>query len=51
MNESSFDGTITDRGIYAECGENIYTETSDDDDKLAAVANTDVATQAWYAGQ
>lgn len=54
MDRDDFDGTpisVDDRGVFRECGQNVFTETSTDAARRLAVTETDVATKAWYAGQ
>jgi len=52
MNASDFNGKILDKGVYNDCGENIYDAgATADAAALVALKETNVATTAWYAGQ
>lgn len=50
MDAPGFDGRIADRGLYADCGENVYTAASATPKALKEVLETNVATTTWYDG-
>jgi hypothetical protein len=45
MDSNDFDGKITSKGIYSQCGENRFTNTN-----AASLLFTNMASQHWYTG-